>query len=153
MSASSTLPAVKAQLVSVLTTALDVPCFYAWSPDVTDTCVFLGRALLDPTDRDEIEITYQYPTAELNRPCTETYAVPVSLWSFRGDLSPDSASEADGDIAALYDAVLAVFNDTDLALGASVNVRPERVPWRRVPFQSGWASFAVLEVTVVATLT
>jgi hypothetical protein len=161
MASSSTLPAVKARLVSLLTDALatssasggQVPVFYAWNPDATDECVFLGRALLDPADRDEIEIVYEYPTVETNRPCFERYDVPISVWSFRGDLSPDQADDAETRIGVLLDVVLDVLEDVDLGIGAHVSCRPGRVVWRRIPYTLGWACFAVVEPTITATLT
>jgi hypothetical protein len=158
---ASTLPAVEAQLVASLATALqgaavdggDIPFFPAWNPDVTDECGFLGRALLDLADRDEVEVSYEYPTVELNRPCYESYTVAISLWSFRPDLTPDQAQDARTRIGVLLDLVLAVLADVDLGIGVAVNARPERVTWRRVPFQTGWAVFAVAELNVIATLT
>lgn len=149
---NSTVPTVKAALVSLLSDALTVDVFYSWQPDVTSDCCFLGRALLDPADRDEIEIEYEYPTAETNRPCWETYTVPISAWSFRGDLSPEDAATADQEFDVMVADLLGVLADVDLGLGTTVNSRPSGATTRRVPFQSGWAVFAVVELVIVANL-
>jgi len=162
MGTSSSLPAVKAQLVSLLSTALAssgvsggaVPVEYAWVPDATDEMVFLGRALLDPTDRDEIDIAYAPTVAEAPRPLSETYSVPVSVWSFRPDLSPSAAQEAEERIGVLVGVLLAALLDNPRPVtGVRLSAIPERAVARRVPFQSGWACFTVVDVAVVATIT
>jgi hypothetical protein len=161
MTTTSTLAAVKTQLVSLLSTALansgdgggQVPVFYAWTPDATDECVFLGRALLDPTDRDEIEITYTPLVAELNAPMTETYEVPVSMWSFRPDLNPDQAQAAEARLQELNTVVLGVVATGDFGSDVRVRARPGRATSRTIAWERGRACFLVAEVAVSATVT
>lgn len=144
---------MKAALVAALDAALTVPVFWCWQPDVQADCAFLGRAIVDELTHDEIVITYEFPTAELNRPCTESYTVPVSVWSWRGDLTPDKAQTAEVELYENIDLILAALNDVDLGTGISLNARPTRMPVERRENNAGWVVWAIVDVEVSATLT
>lgn len=157
---ASTVPTVKAALVSLLTTALqgqaadggDLPVFWCWQPDVQSDCCFLGRAITDSLTHDLIEITYDPLTAELNWPATETYTVPVSLWSWRGDLNPEGAQEAEELLYQWLALVLAALADVDLGV-ARLNARPSSIPVERRENGGGWVVWAIADVSVTATIT
>jgi hypothetical protein len=145
----TTVVAAKQKVVARLA-SLDVPVFFAWQPDVTAECVFLGRALLDASDRDEIDVTYEPTIAEGSWPATESYPLPVSAWSFRPDLTPDEAEAAEVRLQEIVTDMLVALADDDL--GDGIRVRPDRTTWRRTPFERGWACFAVIELAVTATV-
>lgn len=166
MSTSSTLPAVKAQLVSLLTSALSssgvsggaVPVFYAWpGPDATDECVYLGRhpdTVGNPLAAST-SLRSELPTIKAGRRHRqEDYDVEVTVWSFRPDLSADGAEEAEQRGFALFESVEDVLADTP-ALGLSTiqHAVLSDVGVALVPFQTGWASILVGSVTVNARLT
>lgn len=151
---SSSVLAVKRRLVTLLDAALDVPVFFAWQPDVTSDCCFLGRALLDPVDRDEITVTYQPTVAEVAAPLSETYSIPVTLWSWRLDLTPEGAEDAEAHIDGWYADLLDVLaaNPHPVA-GVRLSSRPERSTLRRIPVDRGWACFTAVDIAVTATIT
>jgi hypothetical protein len=162
---SSIYPSVKAQLVTVLGTALDpVPVTYAWTgSDTQPKAVFLGRhpdvvganALLAAAMPIESDV----PTITGGRKQrNEEFTLPVTVWSFRPDLTPADAqiAEADGfEMQAAIDGVLA--DDPKIGLStiqwavlAATDVHGDGGP---VPFQSGWASILTLHIAVKARLT
>lgn len=165
MSSSSTVTTVKAQLVSLLTTALatsgvdggQVPVDYAWpGPDTQAEHVFLGRhpdlvanPLLEAASlRSEIA---NIKAGRKHR--TESYAVDVTIWSFRHDLGPEDAQEAEVRAFALYAELEDVLAD-DPALGlAIVAATVADVSVSLVPFQSGWAAVLVPTISISARLT
>ena len=161
MVATSSVPGVKAALVSTLSTALqgqaadggDLPVFWCWQPDVESDCCFLGRAITDSLTHDLIDITYEPLTVELNWPATETYTVPVSLWSWRPDLDPEGAQEAEELLYGWLALVLAALADVDLGI-ARLNARPSSIPVeRRESRHGGWVVWAIVDVSVTATIT
>lgn len=166
MSTSSTLPAVKAALVSLLQDALStsgvsggqIPVEYAWpGPDSADEMVFLGRhpdTVGNPLTESG-SMRSEIPTIKAGRKQRqETYTVDVTCWSFRPDLTAGGAEEAETrgfQIFAEVEDVLA--DDPTLGLSSIQHAVLTDVGVALIPFQSGWASVLVASVTVNARLT
>lgn len=162
MSSSSTLPQVKAQLVTLLTTALatsgvgggQVPVAYAWSPDAEDEMVFLGRRDEDgPTWTSRM--THDIATIKAGRKHRdENYTVELTVWTYRPDVAPADANEVDARAFELVEEVENVLADDprlglDSILWAKV---AEIVPTGRA-HAGGWVVEAVVVIEVRARLT
>lgn len=159
----STVPVVKAQVVSQLTTALatastsggQVPVTWAWpGPSAQHEAVFLGRH----PDLDDIrlDVIHEFPTVKAARKQrSETYQLPMTIWTFRPELSADGAQECEERAFELLDPVEDVFAD-DPTIGLS----PTVVNWVRVaeiastlwPIQKGWACELIVQLEVQARL-
>lgn len=156
MSTSSTVPTVKARLVSVLSAALAVPVTYAWpGPESEPECVFLGP---HPQTADiRLDLSSSIPTIKAGRKHRqEDYTVRVTVWSFRPELTSVDAAACEQrafELAAEVEDILA--DDPRLGLGAGVIQLAEvdSVASTLFPFQSGWATELAIDIAVRARLT
>lgn len=150
MTSSSTVPAVKSQLVSLLTAALaseSVPVFYAWNPEVTEESVFLGRPVFPGDDvSSRVLVTLTSPTAERTVASRAEYAIEGTCWSWRSDLQPDEAAEAEARAGELWELIRE-------AVAPQSWVASMQAEHQLRPFEKGWAAMVVFTVNVVATLT
>lgn len=163
MATTSTVPTVKAQLVTVFTTALaaaargggQVPVDYAWpGPDTEPEAVFLGRhpALSDI----RMDVVDDIPTIKAGRKQrSEEYSVPVTVWEFRPDLQPTDAQECESEAYVLF----GLLEDV-LAEDPNIGLPSGTILWARLgdhsstlwPFEKGWACELTFEVDVEARL-
>lgn len=148
----STLPAVKAALLVVVDGAVDVQVDYAWNPSVQRESMFFGRPTLTAGDRDQTTIDYTYPAAETNLPRIEKYDVPLSVISFRPDLTSVDAADAEERVFALLDEALAAIDAAALPAGVSAK-RPARVDHEIGAFEAGWACVVTAVIGITATVT
>jgi hypothetical protein len=164
MSTTSTIPTVKARIVTVLTTALatagtsggQVPVTYAWpGPSTEPECVFLGP---HPETADiRLDASHQVPTIKAGRKQRqEDYPVRVTVWEFRPDLSPSDADDAEARAFLLAGAIEdALANDPTLGLAQGVvqHITVGDISSTLFPFQKGWACELAIDVQVKARLT
>lgn len=162
MGTSSSLPAVKAQLVSLLSSALDpVPVFYGPpGPDGTDECVFLGRSVLpsEGVEGTQTAITLEQGAIGGTRARRiETYGVDLTFWTWRGDLSPADYQECEARAFELFAAVEDVLatNDKKLNLDSitKAQIGSYEALTRPHPSSSGLVSMIVATIDVQAVLT
>lgn len=156
MTTTATVAEAKQQIVSLLTTALatagatgeQLPVLYAWNPSVTSDCVFLGRPLLGGSDvvSATTAVTLASPVAEATTMSTATYTINGTCWSFRPDLLPDQAQDAEDRVNGFW--TLARRALAPLSWIASMSVEFELRP-----FEAGWAALALFTVEVHARLT
>lgn len=166
MATSSTVPTVKARLVTLLTTALansgpsggPVQVAYAWPGAATESeSVFLGRhgdLILDPT-RPNTTIDSSVPTIKAGRKQRqENYSFELTVWSFRPDIQPDECAVAEARAFELYEQVDGVLaDDPTLGLSSIQYATLGGAEVATVPFQKGWAAVLVPSVEVRARLT
>lgn len=155
MATTSTIPAVKTALVSLLDAKLDVAVFYAWpGPNTPNECVFMGR-YPDQPNEDRIEASSEVANVTAGRKQRdETYSAPVTIWSFRPDLSSDGAKAAEARAFVLLEALEDVLAD-DPTLGGIDGLR-----WARLgdftaslhPFEKGRVAELIANVDVQARL-
>lgn len=165
MATTSTLPTVKARLVTLYRTALatasqsggQVQVEYAWPGAATEAeCVFLGRHpdfVADPlagvTRRTEI------PNAVAGRKQRqERYPVEVTLWSFRPDKSAKDAAAVESRTFTLL-GLLEDVHANNVALGIRDVIQKAELAETEVallPHEKGWASVLVLTINVEARL-
>lgn len=164
MSTTSTIPTVKAQLVSQITTALatagagdtQVPTTYAWpGPTTAPECVFLGP---HPDTADiRLDARHEVPTIKAGRKQRqEEYPVRVTVWVFRPDLTPADAATCEARafvIAGLIESVLAADPTLGLAQGVVQHLTVGELASTLFPFKSGWACELAVDVQVRARLT
>lgn len=164
MATTSTIPTVKAQMVTKFTTALatastaggQIPVTYAWpGPETESEAVFLGP---HPKTADiRLDASSQIPTIKAGRKQRqEEYPVRVTVWSFRPDLTPAGASTCETRafvIAGHIEDELA--DDPRLGLAHTVLQRAEieAVASTLFPFGKGWACELAIDVAVKARLT
>lgn len=164
MATTSTVPTVKAQLVTKFATALatasrssgQVPVTYAWDgPDTQPECVFLGP---NPQTADlRLDLSHDIPTIKAGRKHrAENYTVRATVWQWRPDLSSGSAATVESaafTIAGLLEGVLA--DDPLIGLASTVVqwVKVESVASTLFPFQKGWACELAMDLEVSARLT
>lgn len=155
MATTSTIPAVKAKLVELLSAESDVPVFYCWpGPSTPPRCIFLGRH----PELDDIRIDAQseIPTIKAGRKQRqEAYTVPVTVWSFRPDLDSSAGQEAERDAFELATPLVGIVlpSKVDLDLGPAVHrASASTVATTLFPFMKGWACEVVVEVEVTARL-
>lgn len=149
---ATTYAATKWALFQALDDAMEPgETFYSWGPDVQRECVFLGRAIVND-DRDRGEIELIYASAEVDVPQLEQYTIPVSIWSFRNDVTPQQAHDVDERADAMYNAVIGAVSTFTRPPGVKVR-RSSRVETEFAAFESGWASIKVVLVEVTATIT
>lgn len=159
----STVPTVKKQIVTKLTTALatageddsQIPVTYAWpGPSTQHEAVFLGRH----PDLDDIrlDVTHEIPTVKAARKQrSETYEIPMTVWTFRPDLDAKGAETCETRAFAILDPIEDVFaDDPTIGLAATVVnwVRVARIASTLFPFHKGWACELVVTVEVQARL-
>lgn len=164
MSTTSTIPTVKAQLVTVFTSALatastsggQVQVSYAWpGTDNDPEAVFLGY---HPGLRDiRLEAVSEIPTIKAGRKQRqEEYQIPVTIWTFRPDLSADGASTVEAQAFTLLGHL-----EDELADDPQIGLAQGIIHWARLgdysttlwPWQKGWACELVFEVNIEARLT
>ena len=164
MSTTSTVPTVKARLVTVLTAALasaslegdQVPVTYAWpGPDTQPEAVFLGP---HPQAADiRLDLSDQTPTVKAGRKQRqESYTVRVTVWCWRPDVTATGAQTVETQafsLAGLIEDVLA--EDPRIGLAATVVqwIRVETMSSTLFPFERGWACELSMDLEVGARLT
>lgn len=141
------LAVMETTLATSSSTGGQVPTFYAWNPEVTDECAFLGRPVLAETDQTIglTRITTTRLVAEAVRPANADYVIEGTCWSFRPDLTPDAAATAEARIDVLWPALEAAF-------GALSWVGEQTVEYQLRPFGKGWAAYAPFTVQVISLL-
>lgn len=164
MGVHSSIPVVKAQLVTRLTTVLaiagvdggQVEVSYAWpGPNTKAESVFLGRHphLHDITTTARHEV----PNIKAGRKQRqETYPVDITFWSFRPDLTAVDAQIAEERAFVLFgyledllaDDVLIGLPDSTLQ-SATLNTPTATLH----PFGKGWAAEVLATVDIAARLT
>lgn len=152
--ASYTVVQAKTALVNAISTALatagstggQVPTFYAWNAEVTDESVFLGGPSLGDDVVARTVAEFSSPVAEFTSLHTGSYRVDGTVWSFRPDVTPDAAADAETRTSVLWELV----RD---ALAPLSWVGDMTVEFRLRPFQSGWAAEAAFTVQVHSILT
>jgi hypothetical protein len=153
---TSTVPTVKARLVTLFDAALTVPVTYAWpGPETADECVFLGP---HPSTADiRIDLSSQIPTIKAGRKQRqEEYVVRVTVWSFRPELTPVDAQTCEERafaLAAEVEDVLADDPRLGLAAGAIQYAEVDSIASTLFPFKSGWATELAIDIRVRARLT
>lgn len=152
---TSTIPTVKAQMVTRFATALAVPFTYSWpGPTTADRCGFLGP---HPATADiRLDATQQIPTIKAGRKQRqEDYTVRVTVWSFRPDLNVEAAATCEADAFAIFDSIEDVLAD-DPRIGLAPTVvqylAVESVASTLFPFNGGWACELAADVAVKARL-
>lgn len=166
MSQTSTLPQVKARMVTLFTAALatankdsgPVPVTYAWpGSDGEAEAVYLGRHpdfVANPLAASR-DITSGLATIKAGRKSRdEVYDVEATVWSFRPELDPNSAATAEAQgfaILARLEDVLA--DDPKIGLTTIQHAVLGDVGVAVIPFQKGWASVLIPTITVTARLT
>lgn len=162
MATTSTVPAVKKQIVDKLKTALasasrdegQVPVTYAWpGPATQPECVFLGP---NPQTADlRLDLNSDIPTIKAGRKQRqETYTVRITVWEWRPDLNAVGAETAEDDAFKLAAKIEDVFAD-DPTIGLS------QIQWAKVdtlastlwPFEKGWGCELAIDIDVAARLT
>lgn len=156
MATNSTVPTIKAQLVSQFRAELTVPVDYAWpGPNAEDQCVFLGQ---HPGVSEEIRIdgTSEIPTIKAGRKQRqEDYTVRVTVWSFRPDLTSDGAQECETSAFAMFSEIEDVLADDPqigLAATAVQAVTVASYASTLFPFKTGWACQLAVDLRVQARL-
>jgi hypothetical protein len=153
MATTSTIPAVKSALVDLLSVALDVPVTYAWpGPNTAHECVFLGR-YPDVPGEDRIDATSAIANIVTGRKQrTETYTVPLTIWSFRPDLNSDGAAEAEERAFVMLSVLEDVLAD-DPKLGLDI-LWAQLGDYSSVghPYDKGWVYELIAQVDVQARL-
>lgn len=153
---TSSIPTVKARLVTVLDAALTVPVTYAWPGPATEPeAVFLGP---HPETADvRLDASQQIPTIKAGRKQRqEDYTVRVTVWTFRPDKTPADAQFVETRAFALAEAVEdALANDPRIGLAPAVvqDVTVADVSSTLFPFLSGWACELAVDVRVRSRLT
>jgi len=164
MATTSTIPTVKAQMVTKFTTALatastaggQVQVSYAWpGPKTESESVFLGP---HPETADiRLDRTSQIATIKAGRKhMDEDYTVRVTVWSFRPDLSVEAANTCEARAFALLAHIEDEFaDDPRLGLGVGVVKKAEIASTAStlLPFQKGWACELAVDIEVEARLT
>lgn len=156
MALHSTVPTVKAQLVSLIDAALIVPVTYAWpGPEAAAECVFLGP---HPQTADiRLDVSSEIPTIKAGRKQRqEDYTVRVTVWSFQPELTSEDAATCELRAFTLAGEVEDVLAD-DPRLGLAVGViqfsEVASIASTLFPFKSGWACELAIDVNVHARLT
>lgn len=162
MATTSTIPTVKAGLVSLFTTALatasrdagQVPVTYAWpGSDALPECVFLGP---HPRAADiRVDLSSQIPTIKAGRKHRqEVYTVRVTVWCWRNDLTAAGAQTAESQaftLAGLLEDELA--DDVTAGISGVQTIKVDELSSTLFPFEAGWACELSLDLEVQARLT
>jgi len=164
MGTVSTLPTVKAALITKLTPALGalggIQVSYAWpGPNTDPESVFCGRlpfeGPLPPSEILRSEIA-GIKTGRKQR--QEEYVIPVTFHSFRPDLTVQDAATAEARAFLFLSKLEDVLAD-DPRLGLATLVQwaalgdVEIVAGSPIPWETGWLSLLVADVVVHARLT
>lgn len=164
MSTTSQYVAAKAQLLSLLTTALvaapslEAEAFYAWPGARTPpNCIFLGRhpdLVANPLTASSLFDSDDPVMKAGRRQRQQEFDIEATIWSFRPDLSPDDAQTAETSGFALFDVFDGVIADNPrLGLTTLQSAELTSAPSSLVPFESGWASVIVPIVRIKSRLT
>ena len=156
MSTHSTIPTVKAQMVTRYSAVLSVPVTYAWPGKETESeCVFLGP---HPATADiRLDASSQIPTIKADRKQRqEEYVVQGTVWSWRPDVTVQDAAICEARAFEMFESIEDVHADTPrIGLAPTVLQSTEITGSSSTlfPFQSGWACELSFNVTVKARLT
>lgn len=163
MATVSTVPTVKAGLVSRFSTALvtaslsggQVPVTYAWpGPSAAPECVFLGP---HPETADiRVDLSHTIPTIKSGRKQRqESYTIPVTVWCWRPDLTSSGAATAEAQAFALAGHLEdELADDVQAGLGSVVQkITVDEIRSTLFPFQKGWGCELTLDLLVEARLT
>ena len=156
MATTSTVPTVKAQLVTKITTAITpIPAYSAWpGPKTPPKCVFLGP---HPETADiRLDLSSSIPTIKAGRKQRqEEYTVRVTVWTFRPDLTTVDAQTCETEaFAVLADIEDELADDPRIGLGVAVVqfLEVTSVASTLFPFQAGWACELAVDIAVRARL-
>lgn len=163
MATTSTIPTVKARLVTKYTTALataspssgQIQVTYAWpGPDTEREVVFLGY---HPDVRDiSLDARSDLPTIKAARKeRQEDYTIPVTVWTYHPNYTPEKANECEARAFTIFGHLEDEHaNDPRLGLAADVITRTSIGDIRSTlwPFQGGWACELTFNVEVAARL-
>jgi hypothetical protein len=156
VNAKSTL--VTLLTAGIITAGLTAEAHYAWPGAATPPdCIFLGRhpdlvpnplTASSPFDSED-------PVMKMGRrQRQQEFDIEATIWSFRPDLSPDDAQEAETGGFALFDVFDGVIADNPrLGLSSLQSAELTSAPSSLVPFQKGWASVIVPTVRIKSRLT
>lgn len=165
MATVSTIPTVKARIVTVLTAATTtsgpdggaLQVTYAWpGPNTLEhEAIFLG---FHPALRDiRLDADHDIPTIKAGRKQRqENYTIPMTIWTFRPDLDADEAATAEARAFTLLGLVEDEFaDDVNIGLANAVihHLQVESISTTLFPFETGWACALEVDVTVRARLT
>lgn len=162
MATTSTIPTVKAGLVTLFTTALatasltdgQVPVTYAWpGPNTGPEAVFFGP---HPETADiRIDATHDIPTIKAGRKQRqENYTLRCTVWTFRPDLTAAGAQTVETQacaLAGLLEDELA--DDVQGGISAVQWIKVTLIAPTLFPFEKGWACELGLDLDVQARLT
>lgn len=162
MATTSTIPTVKAGLVTAFTAALatasreggQIPVTYAWpGPATSPECVFFGP---HPETADiRLDVDQEIPTIKAGRKQRqEEYTLRATVWVFRPDLTAAGAEAVETQaftVAGLLEDVLA--DDPQAGIGAVQLIAVETIISTLFPFEKGWACELGLDLNVRARLT
>lgn len=166
MATTSTVPTVKARLVTLLTAALatsgptggQVQVSYAWKGSaMEEEAVFLGRRPSDVATEPLYQAVGNGGIATLKagrKQRNEDYPVELTIWTFRPDLTPADSATADARAFALLAEVEDVLaDDPKLGLGTAV-ISTELTSFEHslFPFNHGWCAVIVPTIQVRARL-
>ena len=162
MSTVSTIPAVKAQLVTKFATATatassasgQIDVSYAWpGPDCDPEAIFLG--VHPDLERNVTEAAHDIPTIKAGRKQRqESYTVPVTIWNWRPEFTPADAASCESEAFTVFGLLEGVLAD-DPTIGLS------SIQWARLgdfesllrPYGKGWVCALRFDVNVEARLT
>lgn len=153
MPTSSTIPAAKAKLTSLLTDAFAgdsaVSVSYAWNPEAKGERVYLGR----PPEEASTG-TSNVPVMKAGRkPRQESYGIEVTIQVWKPGETPATANAVETrafDHLALVDGVVA--DDPNLGLDPNFIAQAGDFAWQLRPFEKGWACEIALLITCSARL-
>lgn len=162
MATTSTIPTVKAGLVTAFSSALatastsggQIPVDYAWpGPDTAPECVFFGP---HPQTADiRIDIDQDIPTIKAGRKQRqEDYTLRTTVWVFRPDLTAAGAQTVETrafTIGGLVEDVLA--DDPQGGIAAVQVIAVDTIISTLFPFEKGWACELGIDLNVRARLT
>lgn len=163
MGTVSTIPLVKAQIVSQLRTALatasssggQIQTEFAWpGPKTENESVFLGR---HPGDETGIDAEHRIPNIKAGRKQRqESYTVPISVWIFGQAQLPSEAQACEARAFEVFELIEDMFAEDPLIGLTAQDIQYATVAgmtphlW---PFETGWACELVVNVEVQARLT
>lgn len=162
MATSSTVPAVKKQLVALFKASLatasvtggQIQTAYAWpGANAEAESVFLGY---HPDVRDiRLDAVSDVPTIKAGRKHRqESYTVPVTVWTFDPKFVADKAEQCEARAFALFDPLQDVLaDDPQIGLSSIQTALLGDHASTLWPFKTGWACELVFEVNVQARLT
>lgn len=166
MATTSTLPAVKAQLVSRLTTLLattgvggtPIPVTYAWpGTDARHEAVYLGRHPEFVANPLAATGTIKADLASIKagrKYRDESYDIEATIWSFRPELDAKDAATAEARAFVILGVLEDLLADTpQIGLTTIRHAVLGDVGAALVPFETGWASVLIPSITVTARLT